>query len=184
MVKVCLARHTSLSSATVSNPSCDHAGSIGDYADVSQQGMPVSHNIPPPGGSGSYIPMGYPPGFYGQHPHPVLKQGECPPPVYPVPQYFLASVPPHIQPQLHGVPDGENNQYTAQGYYQATVLATMPYHPTYVIPRPDGGLPPPQYPVYSPMYSKQPLLGDEQGEEVNGGGLVNENQEGVDGKAE
>lgn len=141
--------------------------------------MPVSHNIPPPGGSGSYMPMGYPPGFYGQHPHLVLKQGECPPPGYPVPQYFLASAPPHIQPQLH---DGENNQYPAQGYYQAAVLATMPYHPTYAIPR-DGGPPLPQYPGFSPMYPKQSLLSDEQGEEVDGGGLGNEDQEGVDGKA-
>ncbi|KIM49023.1 hypothetical protein M413DRAFT_40683, partial [Hebeloma cylindrosporum] len=116
----------------------DGKGSIVDHVDVPQQGMPVSHNIPPPGGPGSYVPMGYPPGFYGQYSHPILKQGECPPPAYPVPQYFLTSVPPHIQPQLHGVPDGQNNQYTAQGYYQATVLTPMPYHPTYAIPRPDG----------------------------------------------
>ena len=144
--------------------------------------MPVSHNIPPPG-PGSYMHMGYPPGFYGQYPHPVLKPGECPPPVYPVPQYFLASVPP-IQPQLQGPTDGENNQYTGQGYYQAAVLATMPYHPTYAIPRADGGPLPPHYPAYSPMYPKPAPLGDEQGEEVNGGGLGNEDQEGVDGKAE
>lgn len=142
-----------------------------DDADMSQQGMAVSNNILPAGGSGSY--MGFPPGFYGQHP--VLKQGESPPLVYPIPQYYLASAPPHIQPH-----DGENHQYAAQGYYPATVLATMPYHPTYAIPR--GPIPTP-YPAYSAMYPKQSLVDDAPGEKVNGAGLGNEDQEGVNGRA-
>ena len=131
--------------------------------------MPVSNNIPPAGGSGSYMSMGFPPGLYGQHP--VLKQGGNPPLVYPIPQYFLASVPPHIQPH-----DGENNQYAAQGYYPA---ATMPYHPTYAIPR--APIPTP-YPAYSAVYLKL-SPGDAQGEKVNGAGLGNEDQGGVNGKA-
>ncbi|KAF8964087.1 hypothetical protein BDZ97DRAFT_1817906 [Flammula alnicola] len=160
----------------------DGKGNNVEHANTPPQVVPVSHSVPPPI-TGPYMPMpGYPPGFYSHYLPLVSKPGEGQP-TYSGPQYFLASVPPHVQSQLHGTPDGDNNAYPAQGFYPGAVLAPMPYHPQYAIPRPDGTSVPNQYPPYlGPVYPKQSLAGG-QGEMVNDG-LVRNEQEGVNGKTD
>ncbi|KDR81398.1 hypothetical protein GALMADRAFT_221259 [Galerina marginata CBS 339.88] len=140
----------------------DGKGSSVEHIDVPPQGMTVSNSVPPPGGPpipGPYMPLGYPPGFYGQYPPLAAKPGEAPP-MYSSPPYFLTSVPTHLQPQLHGVQEGETQAYGTHGFYQAAVLTPMPYHPQYAISRPDGTSIPNQY--YSgPVYPKQSPGGGE-----------------------
>ncbi|KAF8163094.1 hypothetical protein B0H34DRAFT_650991 [Crassisporium funariophilum] len=168
----------------------DGKGVSVEQSDVpSPQGVPVSNGVPPQAGSpipGPYMPIGYPPGFYGQYPPLAPKPGEGPP-MYSSPPYFLAPVP-HIQPHLHGVSEGDSHGYPPQGFYQAAVFAPVTYHhhPPYVIPRSDGqqGPIPNQYPVYGAhIYPKHPSVSG-QGEMGNGPSDGSEEHEGVNGKAD
>ena len=136
------------------------------------QGVPVSNTVPPPGGQpipGPYLPIGYPPAYYGQYAPLVAKQGEGAP-MYSSPPYYLAPVPHPMQPQIHPVPDAEAQGYP-QGFYQTAVLTPMSYHhPQYAIPRQDGASMTNQYQVYgTPIYPKHHMGGQ--------GDLVNDGQE-------
>ena len=122
------------------------------------QGVPVSNNVPPQGGSqisGSYMPLGYPPGFYGQYSPLVSKPGDGLS-MYPNPPYFLASIP-HVQPpQMITALENDNNGYPTQGFYPAPVLAPVAYHHPQYASRSDGQGPlPTHYSVYgTPLYTK------------------------------
>ena len=143
------------------------------------QGVPVSNSHTGPSQIPS-MPLGYPPGFYGQYSPLVSKPSDGLPtlPMYPNPPYFLASVP-HVQPQMHMAPEGNNNGYPTQGFYPAPVFAPMAYqHPQYVS-RSDG-----QGPI-STHYSVYPRhsLGAGQ-DEIQHGSARNEEQDRVPSKAD
>lgn len=153
----------------------DGKGNSIDQADIPQQGMPVSNMVPTPGGSAimaPYLPIGYPPAFYGQY-HPTQKHGDGQA-MYSSPQYFLAPVP-HVQHQAPGLQDGDNHGYQTQGFYQATVFAPVAY-PHYVMPRSDGQVHVQnQYAVFgAPVFSKTSLISGS-GEMVHERAAVDEN---------
>lgn len=123
---------------------------------------------------GPYMPIGYPPAFYGQY-QSTQRHGDGQA-MYPSPQYFLAPVP-HVQPQTPGLQDGDNHGYQTQGFYQATVFAPVAYHhPQYVMPRSDGQVHAHnQYAVFgTPIFSKNSLVSGS-GEMVHERVAVDEN---------
>ena len=150
------------------------------------QGMPISnsHSGPSQGGSqissSSYMPLGYPPSFYGQYSPLVSKSSDALPtlPMYSNPPYFLASVP-HVQPQIHAALEGDNNGYPAQGFYPAPVFAPVAYHHPQYVSRLDG-----QGPI-STHYSVNPRhsLGARQ-DEIQHGSARNEERDKVSSKAD
>lgn len=116
------------------------------------QGLPIPNSHGGPSQqitSTSYMPLGYPPGFYGQYSPLVSKPSDgLPLPMYSNPPYFLSSVP-HVQPQIHVASEGDNNGYPAQGFYPAPVFAPVAYHhPQYVSRSDSQGPIPMQYSVY------------------------------------
>ena len=126
------------------------------------------------------MPLGYPPGFYGQYSPLVSKPGDGLP-MYPNPPYFLAPVP-HVQPQIHGVSEGDNNGYPAQGFYPAPVFTPVAYHHPQYVSRSDGQVPT-HYSVYgTPVYPKH--SGSGQGEIQHGGSARNEERDRVSGKVD
>jgi hypothetical protein len=143
------------------------------------QGMPVSnsHGSPSQGStqisSSSYMPLGYPPSFYGQYSPLISKPSDGLPtlPMYSNPPYFLASVP-HVQPQMHVASEGDG--YPTPGFYPAPVFAPVAYHHPQYVPRSDGQGPiPTHYSVY-PRHS----LGAGQ-DEIQHGSARNEEQDRV-----
>lgn len=130
---------------------------------MASQATTVSDTLTPPGGPpvpGPYLPVGYLPGLYGQYSPLAAKPGESPTSYNP--PYFLA--PPHIQPELAGPSEGDNQAYSNNGFYhQPPILTPMQFQSTYPIPESDGPPMSNQYPVYAKHSSD-----GEQGDMVDG----------------
>ena len=159
----------------------DRAGSSIEHSDVPSHGVAASNSVPPQGGSSSssYVPLGYPSGFYGQY-SPLVSRPSDGLPMYPNPPYFLPATP-HVQPpQMHVAPEGDNSGYPTQGFYPAPVFTPAYHHPQYVS-RSDGQGPiPTHYSVYgAPVYSRH---SSGQGEIQHGG--RHEKQDGASSKAD
>jgi hypothetical protein len=142
-----------------------------------------SHSGPSQGSSqissSSYMPLGYPPSFYGQYSLSRPSDGLPTLPTYSNPPYFLASVP-HVQPQMHAASSSEgNNGYPTQGFYPAPVFAPVAYHHPQYVSRSDGQGPiPMHYSVY-PRHS----LGARR-EDIQHGSARNEDQDRVSSNAD
>ena len=129
------------------------------------------------------MPLGYPPGFYGQY-SPLVSKPSDGLPMYPNPPYFLASVP-HVQPpQMHPASEGDNG-YPAQGFYPAPLFAPMAYHHPQYVSRSDGHGPiPTHYPVCGTSVYPRHSVGARQDEIQHGGSARNEERDRVSSKAD
>jgi hypothetical protein len=154
-----------------------------EHSDVPSHGAAVPNSVLPQGGSqplGSYVPLGYPPGFYGQY-SPLVPKPSDGLPIYPNPPYFLAATP-HVQPpQMHVAPEGDSSGYPIQGFYPAPVFTPVAYHHPQYVSRSDGPIPT-HYSVYgTPVYSRH-SSGAGQGGIQQGG--RHEEQDGASSKAD
>lgn len=148
------------------------------------QGVPISNGNGGPSQqitNGSYVPLGYPPGLYGQYSPLLSKPSDGLPtlPMYSNPPYFLSSVP-HVQPQMDAS-EGDSNAYPTQAFYPTPVFTPVAYHHPQYVSRLDGQGP---IPMQYSVYARQSLgAGQDEIQHVSGSAR-NEEQDRVSSKAD
>jgi len=160
----------------------DRAGSS---VNMGPHGVPVSNSVASGSQiSSSYMPLGYPPSFYGQY-SPLVPKPSDGLPMYPNPPYLLASVP-HVQPpQMHVASEGDNSGYLTHGFYPAPVFAPVAYHhPQYVSRSDSHGPIPSHYSVCGTSVYPRHSLGARQDEIPHGGSARIEEQDRDSRKAD